>query len=213
MPRYKSPFPDCTFETDDVQDSLAAVLMSVHSTGTHTAAAPSTSGNAAAKVEKVCRPTISTAGSSEDWSYFLTRWQDYVDATKITGKDKVVQLLECCDEHLRKDLTQNTGGSLTTKPIEDVMSAIRKLAVREESTMVAWVQFHNMRQDRDETVRSFCARLHGQAGICKFTTQCPSCDTNVNYTGHILCGVLTCGLTDSEIQLDLLGDKNQDMTP
>ena len=72
MPGYKCPLLDCTFETDDVQDSLAAVLISVHSTGTHTAAAPSTSGNAAAKVEKVRRPTISTAGSSEDWSYFLT---------------------------------------------------------------------------------------------------------------------------------------------
>ena len=52
MPRYKCPFPDCTFETDDVQDSLAAVLISVYSMGTHTVAAPSTSGNAAAKVEK-----------------------------------------------------------------------------------------------------------------------------------------------------------------
>ena len=199
MPRYKCPFLDCTFETDDVQDSLAAVLISVHSAGTHTVAAPSTGGNVAAKVEKVRRPTISTAGwsYSKDWSYFLTRWQDYVDATKITGKDKVVQLLECCDEQLRKDLTRNTGGSLTTKPIEDVMSAIRKLAVREENTMVARVQLHNMHQDRDETVRSFCARLHGQAGICKFTTQCPSCNTNVNYTEHILCDVRTRGLADS----------------
>ena len=72
MPQYKCPFPDCTFETDDVQDSLAAVLISVHSAGTHTAATPSRSGNAAAKVEKVNRPTISTVGSSENWSYFLT---------------------------------------------------------------------------------------------------------------------------------------------
>ena len=79
--------------------------------------------------------------------------------------------------------------------------------------MVARVQLHNMHQDRDETVRSFCARLRGQAGICKFTTQCPSCDTNVNYTEHILRDVLTHGLADSQIQLDLLGDKNQDMTP
>ena len=93
------------------------------------------------------------------------------------------------------------------------MSAIRKLAVQEESTMVAWVQLHNMHQDRDETVRSFCAHLRGQAGICKFTTQCPSCDTNVNYTEHILRDVLTRGLADSKIQLDLLGDKKQDMTP
>ncbi|KAK3704765.1 hypothetical protein QZH41_000934 [Actinostola sp. cb2023] len=212
MPKYQCPFPDCTYETEDVADSLAAVLISVHSSGTHTANATSTSGNGAAKIERVRRPTISTAGSSEDWSYFHTRWQDYIDATKITGKEKVVQLLECCDEQLRKDLTRNTGGSLTNKPIEDVMSAIRKLAVREESTMVARVQLHNMHQDRDETVRSFGARLRGQAGVCKFTTQCLECNASVNYTEHILRDVLTRGLSDSEIQLDLLGDKNQDMT-
>ncbi|KAK3752546.1 hypothetical protein QZH41_003484, partial [Actinostola sp. cb2023] len=69
-----------------------------------------------------------------------------------------------------------------------------------------------MHQDRDETVRSFGARLRGQAGVCKFTTQCLECNASVNYTEHILRDVLTRGLSDSEIQLDLLGDKNQDMT-
>ena len=39
-----------------------------------------------------------------EWSYFLTRWQDYAEATKVTGKDKVVQLLECCDEQVCKRL-------------------------------------------------------------------------------------------------------------
>ncbi|KAK3754450.1 hypothetical protein QZH41_009233, partial [Actinostola sp. cb2023] len=177
MPKYQCPFPDCTYETEDVADSLAAVLISVHSSGTHTANATSTSGNGAAKIERVRRPTISTAGSSEDWSYFHTRWQDYIDATKITGKEKVVQLLECCDEQLRKDLVNKEH-----------------------------------RGDRDETVRSFGARLRGQAGVCKFTTQCLECNASVNYTEHILRDVLTRGLSDSEIQLDLLGDKNQDMT-
>ena len=41
----------------------------------------------------------------------------------------------------------------------------------------------------------------------------PSCDTNVNYTEHILRDVLTRGLADSKIRLDLLRDKNQDMAP
>lgn len=69
---------------------------------------------------------MSAAGSSEKWSYFLTRWQDYAEATKVTGKDKVVQLLECCDEQLRKDLTWNAGGSLTHKTVDEVMAAIKK---------------------------------------------------------------------------------------
>ena len=62
-------------------------------------------------------------------------------------------------------------------------------------------------------MRSFCACLCSQASICKVTTQCPSCNTSVNYTEHILHDILTHGLADSEIQLDLLGDKTQDMTP
>ena len=146
-----------------------AALLTTHSTIHASGSA------AAAKVEKVKRPTIAAAGTSEDWAYFTSRWSDYVAATKIVGKDRVVQLLECCDEPLRKDLTRSAGGSLTSKSEEAVLAAIKKLAVREENTMVARVALHNMRQDRDETVRSFGARLRGQAGICKFIVNCPNC--------------------------------------
>ena len=59
-----------------------------------------------AKVEKVRRPTISSAVSSEEWSYFLTRWKHYAEGTKLNSKDMVIQLLECCEEQLRKDLTR-----------------------------------------------------------------------------------------------------------
>lgn len=41
---------------------------------------------------------------------------------------------------------------------------------------------------------------------------CPSCNGKVNYTQNVLHDVLIRGLADSKIQLDLLGDKNQDMS-
>ena len=137
---------------------------------------------------------------------------DYTEATKVTGKDKVVQLLEYCNEQLRKDLTRNVRGLLTNKAEIEVLAAIKKLAVREENTMVARVQLHNKCQDHDKTIRSFGARLRSQAGVCKFLVKCPGCDADVNYTEAILRDVLTLGIADTEIQLDLLGDKNQDMT-
>ena len=74
------------------------------------------------------------------------------------------------------------------------------------------VTLHNMCQDRDEPIRSFCARLRGQAGVCKFLIKCPACNTDVNYTDTIIRDVLALGISDPEIQLDLLWDKNQDMT-
>jgi len=164
------------------------------------------------KIEKVKRPIISPAGSSEEWAYFESRWTDYKAATKVNGQECVIQLLECCDDALRKDLTRLAGGSLTDKTETDVLIAIRTLAVREENTMVARVTLHNMRQDRDEPVRNFGARLRGQAGICKFLVTCPGCANDVNYREEILRDVLTRGIIDSEVQLDLLGDSNQDMT-
>lgn len=98
-----------------------ASLLAVHST------VHSSNNGPAAKTEKVKRLSISAAGTSEEWSYFLSRWSEYVSATKINGRDKVVQLLECCDELLRKDLTRSTGGSLTDETEETVLAAIKNL--------------------------------------------------------------------------------------
>jgi len=56
------------------------------------------------------------------------------------------------------------------------------------------------------------ARLRGQAGVCKFIIQCSGYDRDVNYTDAILRDVLTRGLSDPEIQLDLLGNRSQDMS-
>ena len=201
----KCPIPGCDYQTEEENAAIVAALLNAH-TLTHT---PS---HATAKAEKVKRPSIAAAGTSEEWAYFELRWKDYVTATKIEGRDKFIQLLECCDERLRRDLTRTAGSSLSDKTEEEVMAAIRKLAVREENTMVARVKLHGMHQDRDEPVRSFGARLRGQASICKFVIKCPGCDNAVNYTDAILRDVLTKGIADPEIQLDLLGDKNQDMS-
>ncbi|XP_061178429.1 uncharacterized protein LOC133187074 [Saccostrea echinata] len=96
--------------------------------------------------------------------------------------------------------------------LRTLLAAIKKLAVREENSMVARVTLHNMRQDRDEPVRNFCAKLRGQAGVCKFVNTCPNCNHEVNYTDTIVRDVLARGIADPDIQLDLLGDKNQNMT-
>ena len=93
---------------------------------------------------------------SEEWTYFISQWNDYVEATKVLGKDKTVQLLECCDEQLRKDLTHHAGGTLTGQTEQAVLKAIRALAVTEvalpkHNSSTHCIALHNMRQDRDET--------------------------------------------------------------
>ena len=130
--------------------------------------------------------------------HFLSRWNDYVEATKVTGKDEVLQLLECCDEELRRDVTRMAGGSLTNKTAEEVLAAIRTLAVREDSPMVARAALYAMHQDRDEPVRTFAARARGQARTCQFTQDCPQCSTAVDFTVTMIRDVVTRGLDDLE---------------
>ena len=210
MPVVSCPVPECEYSTPDMSDAIVAALLTAHCVTHSVPNAPPTAPTH--KVESVKRPTIAPAGTSEEWSYFLIRWNDYVNATGITGKQAVIQLLECCEESLRKDLTRSVGGSLLDQNINDVLASIKSLAVREENVMVARVNLHNMTQDRDEPVRSFGARIRGQAGVCKFITTCQSCQAEVNYTEAILRDVLTRGIEDQEIQLDLLGNPNQNMT-
>ena len=191
-----------------MQPVIAAALITTHATSHRT---PSGSTQTP-RVERVKRPNVSSAGTTEDWQYFKSRWNDYVKATRLEGTDRIVQLLECCDDQLRKDLTRNAGGTLTEMTENEVFAAMRRLAIREENTMVARVTLHNMRQDRDEPIRAYGTRLRGQASVCKFTQQCTGCEANVDYTEAIIKDVLCRGLEDTEIQMDLLGDKNQDMT-
>ena len=108
MPTFECPYPECTFVTGDVKDELAVVLLNMHANGVH-----SSQNSKPAKAEAVKRPTVSIGGTSEEWQYFLTRWSDYKTATKISGTDLIIQLLECCQEDLRKDLTRSAGGTLT----------------------------------------------------------------------------------------------------
>ena len=143
--------------------------------------------------------------------YFKSRWSDYVKATRLEGTDRVIHLLECCDEQLHKDLTRNAGGTLTEMDGEEVLKAINTLAMKEENTKVARVVLHTMRQERDEPIRAFGARLRGQASVRKFTQRYPSWKTSVDYTEAMIKDVLCRGLEDNYIQVDLLGDRNHEM--
>ena len=204
MPAIKCPITSCSYKTpDDSTAELAVVLLQLH--GKEHDSAPTINPG------KVKRPSVSIGGTTEEWLYFTARWAEYKAATHITGTESTLQLLECCDDPLRRDLTRANGGSLTSQPEEEVLEAIRKLAIREENVMVLRVELANMQQDRDEPIRNFAARLRGHASQCKLLIQCPSCATNISYMDAILKDAVIRGIYDKEIQLELLGEQNQDI--
>ena len=150
MPQHKCPYPNCNYITDDVTDELATVLFKLHADGTHRAPQ-----QRPVKAESVKRPTVALSGTSEEWAYFSTRWNEYKTATKISGTDIIIQLLECCEEDLRKDLTRAADGIMTEMSEDEVLNKIKILAVRQENIAVARMELADMQQDVDEGVRSF----------------------------------------------------------
>ena len=204
--------PDCTHTFDaTLPGDVLLTLIQLHARTAHPAT-PVTHDTPTAKGEKVKRPSIAAAGTGEDWNYFIQRWHGYKVATRLTGQDIIFQLLECTEESLRKDLTR-THGNLIDKPEETVLELIRSLTVRPVNIMVARVNLNQLKQDRDEPMRSFCARLRGQASVCKFLINCP-CEPSVevDFSDQMVRDALINGLEDEEIRLDILAQSKQNMT-
>lgn len=204
--------PDCTHSFGSATGQALTALIELHARTAHPPTAAPQPANV--KAEKVRRPVIASQGTTEDWTYFRSRWEEYKAATKIAGTDIVYQLLETCEETLRKDLTR-CYGTLVGETEENVLNFIRILAIRPENVMVARVKLQNLHQERDESVRSFVARLRGQAGVCNFskTKRC-QCAENVtlDFSEDMVRDALIRGLEDEEIRLHILGQANQDMT-
>lgn len=103
MEGVSCPFTGCTYRTPDATEpAMDAVLMSTH------AMEHQLQRSMKAKPTPVKRPEMTSAGTTENWTYFLTRWRSYSRAVRQASQDLVIQLLECCDNKLRRDMTRNT---------------------------------------------------------------------------------------------------------
>ena len=151
MAAVRCPFPGCTYSTPEGMEP--AVILSTH--------ALSHSGAVKAKPAPIKRPEITSGSTTENWSYFVTRWKAYSGAVQLSGQDVTIQLLECCDSKLRRDITRNAVGPTKLEDMteEGLLEAMRSLAVREKNPKVARVALSRMVQHREEPVRAFAARL------------------------------------------------------
>ena len=84
---------------------------------------------------------------------------EYVAATRVTGCERVLQLLECCDEELHKDLTRSTIEALSDKTEAEVMAAM-SLAVRDENRMIARVQLNTSCKTKSSPWPGECLKTH-----------------------------------------------------
>ena len=187
---------------ESVLKDLELHLAMVHGIG-HSSFAQSDRGGGDVRADKFPRPQICDPATDTDWQYFVESWSSYKRATKIVGQAACDQLWHCPTESLKKKVFDS--GIRPTMSEEDILTGIKRLAVKAHNNMINIVQFQSLGQERDELVPQFAARLNGGAAICDFTVTC-ECSKSVSYSDAMQSFQLIRGLYDTEIQEKILSE-------
>ena len=207
MPVHQCPYPNCTYQTADVADVLAAEFFAVHKL-THAApTAPAPVAQVRRKAPQMDRPKISFGSSEEVWNAFSTRWVMFKrGAEEMTPDDKVQQLFLCCSDELGDTIIKGYPDA-TTGTEQNLLDVMKRLAVVPVARVVRRMEVLSLKQDLGESVRNFQARITGKAKTCGYNMVCSrnGCNTVNDFTEVIVKDVLVHGLVDEEIRKDVVG--------
>ena len=93
---------------------------------------------------------------------------------------------------------------------EQLLHQIRLVAVKGLHKEIHRHTFHIIRQQEEESIRHFLAKLQSQARLCEFTIKCTngSCQQQVNYSEDMVAGQLVAGLLNTEHLGKILAETN-----
>ena len=78
-------------------------------------------------------------------------------------------MLHCPDEALKKAVDRALGDRVENISLLDLLKEIETLAVVKQSNHVNTLALMTAKQEREEPVRQFVARLRGLAAVCDLT--------------------------------------------
>ena len=197
MVQLHCPIEGCPYVTIDGSEVVACALLAAHTPAHNVAPAPMTSG------PKLERPKIDIGVTLEQWNMFERRWDVFVNGSGINPTNSSPQLFQCASEELGNNLLK-IDANVTSKPTKLLLSEMKSLAVIAVARGVLRAELFQMRQERDESFRSYAARVRGKAETCSYTTKC-TCELTINFTDIIVRDVLIAGIADLDIRREILG--------
>ena len=210
------PIAGCNWQSQELPetyvDALTAALrmhnQSVHENQGQQAPQPT------APSLKLKSPTVGAGCTPDQWSSFTRQWTMYKTGMGITNAQCATALFHCCNQDLMDDIMRDIRGDVSVMSEVDLLAAIKRLAVKEESTLVHRIKLSKLTQAPGTPIRSFLATLRGQASLCQYTASCKEsgCNHTYDYSDEIIRDNLIRGIADPEILADLLGDSKTDRT-
>ena len=216
-PAFKCPVAGCEVKVPAVSGDVQVLFLQTHNKDAHGAMqAPLEQrggGETGPRAQKLQRPVIPEDCSEVQWSFFMDKWDDYKGFYKLSTREEIYShLRSCCSDALQYKLYAATGGTAKTMLEEDLFREIKRLAVMKVNTAVHVKEFWELRQDPDEPVRQFKAKLQGKALSCEFqvvtNVTCGGCAASapvkVSYMEEMIRHKIITGLADADILQDVL---------
>ena len=125
MVNVQCPIDGCNYETGNFPPAVVASLLSAHTVGSHTPAAPAAP---ARRPPKVDRPELSDGIDEETWNTFDQSWIIFVRANGIEDADKAVQLYSCCRPSLKQKITA-VHPDFLERPAHELLPLLKSLIV------------------------------------------------------------------------------------
>ena len=141
--------------------------------------------------------------TTEEWNLLARRWDVFRAGSGIDDTSAPSQLFQCAGTELGDSLLK-VNANPVTDTVTQLLASMRSLAVIPIATGVLRTELLQLRQERDKTFWAFAARVRGKAETCDSIAAC-ECGNNVDYTSHVIRDVLLSGISDPDIQREVLG--------
>ena len=93
------------------------------------------------------------------WRDFLKQWARYKQSSGISSQDIVDDLILCLSDELRLEVTSELWDSMENITEENLIEAIKRMAVLVSNPMVHRNQMRDHRQGENERIKAFVARV------------------------------------------------------
>jgi hypothetical protein len=199
----------CTYQTPEdaitFADKLAA--MTLHTQQAHPQpAAHAQTQPLGAQSERVKRPVLHLSGQSveqEEYDHFVYLFDQYKSRLKNVS-DCGTLLRECLGEDVSRILYCIFGNTLSTQTEEQLKINITKHCVNQQTIQARATELHRLKQEPGQNFQTFLASLKAKARQCEMKLDCSNCNTPNDYSDKVILTLLVKGISDTELQQDLL---------
>ena len=194
------PSPGCGETTETLDPAVAIKYLEMHVNLVH--------GNAS-KPEKPKRPQLlmpAEVVEHRDWAAFKHQFDNYKKLANISGQASN-HLLECLAPEVYKVLFDTYGETVNDMTEKDLLEHLEHLIVRKRNKLASVMELLAAKQDTGQKILAFLAQLKSKGRHCQLSKRC-ECGKEVDYTEEVVLFRLVAGVSDLELQEDLLKVEN-----